>query len=41
MTERFCQNSFENYFDRISLGLDNPSMAYFGYKNKAVGNQKI
>ena len=43
LTERFCQNPLENWFDKQrSLGSrkDNPSMADFEYNNNTIRNQK-
>ena len=44
LTERFCQDPLENYFDhQCSLGArkDNPSLQDFEFYDNAIRNQKV
>ena len=44
LTERFCQDPFENYFGRqpsMDARKDNPSVSDFDYNGNSIRNQKI
>nr|XP_047126212.1 uncharacterized protein LOC124807816 [Hydra vulgaris]XP_047126213.1 uncharacterized protein LOC124807816 [Hydra vulgaris]XP_047126214.1 uncharacterized protein LOC124807816 [Hydra vulgaris]XP_047126215.1 uncharacterized protein LOC124807816 [Hydra vulgaris]XP_047126216.1 uncharacterized protein LOC124807816 [Hydra vulgaris]XP_047126217.1 uncharacterized protein LOC124807816 [Hydra vulgaris]XP_047126218.1 uncharacterized protein LOC124807816 [Hydra vulgaris]XP_047126219.1 uncharacterized p len=44
LTERFCQDSLENYFGhqrQIGSRKDNPSVRDFGYNDNTIRNQKV
>ena len=44
LTERFCQDPLENYFDRQrSMGArkDNPTLRDFGYNDNTIRNQRV